>query len=682
MATRPGIVDDPLGVAGPNAGPFSAMVDPYLIWHVLTNFADFGGVGTNSFTWLIETSPNVTAGMFLGPRADGGPSGATLLRGFTVPAIFHPGGALANAHFMLATSTGDLSVPLSTLAHGKLDDLRRVELGAPGDLTQFPIPEAMFAAAAAPPADTYVGIIDDGIAYANDRFRFPDRTSRVYAYWEQHVDDGGIVSGPPPADLKDEDEFYRRDASQRPMRAVRHGTHVLDVATGAECRDAAGMPRIIAVQLPRRITEDTSGYRLWPYVLYGIRFMAGCLKGTDAPLVVNLSYGNSAGPHDGTSLAERTLDDLVATLGEERPIAVAIAAGNANLQRLHAELDIPPKQRRTLRWRVQPDTATSSYVEIWLPWMDEKAEQLVTISVNDPCGHRRIVRAGETAVFQHPDEDVPYGAVSFRRPGSYPVPESRGLANPIPLPILYWCERQMVLVSVAPTGGPDYPYGLAPSGVWTIDIDSGLDKALPIEAWIQRNDVPFGLKTGARQSNFDDPRYRRFDERGWPLDSDPNVHGANARPSYVRRRSTLNAYATGATPVVVGAVRRNDGVLSDYSSGGPVFPSPTGEWSRFVPDASTTGDDSMIHRGMLGSGTRSGSTAILNGTSVATGRMTRWLAQDIAGQAVPYDARLRVANRAVAMSADPVIFEREGAGTLQPDETAPGHRPRRPRIEM
>ena len=49
------------------------------------------------------------------------------------------------------------------------------------------------------------------------------------------------------------------------------------------------------------------------------------------PLAVNISYGTFAGPHDGSSLLESALDELLA-MGRKN-FAIVLAAGNARRER-------------------------------------------------------------------------------------------------------------------------------------------------------------------------------------------------------------------------------------------------------------------------------------------------------------------------------------------------------------
>jgi subtilisin family serine protease len=55
------------------------------------------------------------------------------------------------------------------------------------------------------------------------------------------------------------------------------------------------------------------------------------------PCVVNLSYNDNSGPHDGDTLGEQALDDL---LGQDRR-AITVSAGNWNEKNLHAHGTVP-----------------------------------------------------------------------------------------------------------------------------------------------------------------------------------------------------------------------------------------------------------------------------------------------------------------------------------------------------
>jgi hypothetical protein len=160
-----------------------------------------------------------------------------------------------------------------------------------------------------------------------------------------------------------------------------------------------------------------------------------------------------------------------------------------------------------------------------------------------------------------------------------------------------------------------------------------MNTAVPIDidAWIQRDETPYGYRRRGRQSRFEDPDYVRFDAYGYPLEEDPENH-----KSYIRRSGTLNAIATGAATVAVAGYRYSDGLPATYSASGPEATDSAKLNSGFrrSPDAMAVSDDSVTCRGVLAAGTRSGSVAAMNGTSVAAAYVTRLLAE----KEIPVDA--------------------------------------------
>src|SRR5258705_321256 len=83
---------------------------------------------------------------------------------------------------------------------------------------------------------------------------------------------------------------------------------------------------------------------------------------------------------------------------------------------------------------------------------------------------------------------------------------------------------------------------------------------------------------------FDDGEYVRFDLAGQPQQHDTG-------PSYIRRRGSINALATGQRAVVAGGFRRSDNTASEYSGAGPVATPATIPPPRTGPDAAAVADD-------------------------------------------------------------------------------------------
>jgi hypothetical protein len=512
--------------------------------------------------------------------------------------------------------------------------------------------------------DVVIGIIDDALAFAQERFRIGDKT-RVEFVWLQ---DGAypspgtpiyVGSPPVPYGLElakedqlpykgidsllaectysgaiDEDEVYRRTGLIDFRRAghkavawrIAHGTHVMDLAAGEDPASRCEDRPIVCVQLPAMTTADTSGADLATYALDAIEYILlradeiAAKRGVPhLPVVINFSYGMTGGPHDGTSELEEAIDALVAWRNEvcEAPLAVVLPAGNSHLSRCHATVSFEEAgEVAELEWRILPDDWTSSFLEIWMPYRPASAgtASRVEITLVTPGGTELAPWIGEVpgAIFEWPS-------------GADPVCAARYIYVPIDT------ERGMFLVTIAPTFSLDPAVATAPAGTWTLKIKNlAMPAGAPIQTWVRRDDTLYGHPRRGRQSHFDAACYRRFDHMGYEEEKD--------QPGCpVRRAGLLNAIATGREPVVVGAMLQKQMVASKYSAAGPTTP-PRGASTAYRdgPDALTVGDDSRVHTGVLAAGARSGSVVAMNGTSVAAPQIAREIARRMATGA-PYD---------------------------------------------
>jgi hypothetical protein len=291
-------------------------------------------------------------------------------------------------------------------------------------------------------------------------------------------------------------------------------------------------------------------------------------------------------------------------------------------------------------------------VEVWLPTRAGKFPSPIELSIITPDGLASPL-VGSPASSSY-ELISPSGGVLCELVYHYvPAPTARG----------------MFLIKISPTAtlaatGVIVP-SVAPSGTWTIVLkNNSVGPTERVHAWIQRDDTPYGYRILGRQSYFDDPAYRRFDQAGREIeDDDPGT--------VIKRAGTINAIATGQIPAVIGGLLRKELRPAKYSSGGPLS-GPTGLGSpyRDGPDALTISDDSRTLAGVLAAGTRSGSVVSWNGTSVAAPLITRFLADELA--AGRPGGRLAVCNLATADESTPPLPptpkpapERGGCGRIR-----------------
>jgi hypothetical protein len=520
---------------------------------------------------------------------------------------------------------------------------------APGTFGPDPEIEPLGTPRGAPePGTVVVGVIDDGFAFGHERFRLNNGGTRVEYIWLQDgvsigagssvdygreyrkADQGAekgidtLLSDCTTAGILDEDKLYRltgvvdftRDGHKTAAQRRAHGTHVMDLACGDDpSKDRRDRP-IVCVQLPWRSTADTSGSRLDPFVLDGIRYILdradriaiqrGC---GPLPVVINFSYGIIAGPHDGTSALEAAIDEIVATRKQgstSAALEVVLPSGNSHLTRAHAQMSFPnTNDVVNMRWRVLPDDRTSSFLEIWLPPRTGAARMVLTVTppggqTSPPLGE---LVDGEGFVWQPHGQPLCWVIYQFA-----PAPSPRG----------------RFFVALLPTEFLDVPGELAPPGWWTIRLRNVSPGAVdPVHAWIQRDDTPLGYPVRGRQSYFDESCYVRFDAQGREIEEDAH-HAQAALPCHVKRAGLINAIATGAETIVAGGYLRKELRFARYSAGG----TPDPAFRR--PDAALVSDDSKVHAGVLAAGSRSGSRVAINGTSVAAPQLARWVADQLA----------------------------------------------------
>ena len=111
-----------------------------------------------------------------------------------------------------------------------------------------------------------------------------------------------------------------------------HGGHILDIAAGwpnplkpeENARDRAGDAKIIFVQFPRAAVGDSSGAAMSVYLLDALRYIDSRVT-AEANVSINLSYGTHAGPHDGSSMLERAVDDFMATRSDRSKMNCPLA---------------------------------------------------------------------------------------------------------------------------------------------------------------------------------------------------------------------------------------------------------------------------------------------------------------------------------------------------------------------
>jgi Subtilase family len=360
------------------------------------------------------------------------------------------------------------------------------------------------------------------------------------------------TTGQGAAGALDEADAYRGinylvdpDDPQHRIWLASHGAHVLDVAGGSlnpltGQADAASEANLVFVQLPSLTAGDSSGASLAGHLLDAVRYVLD-LCDARARVVINISYGSHAGPHNGTALIESALDELLQARADN--FAIVLAAGNSRQQACHAKRQVRPGRSALLRCAIAAGDTTDTFIETWYPpppsghglqarvrgpqrvwgdWLAPNQEQLL----RDTSERNEVV-----ALLRH-DARVPNGrGLGLVVLALAPTAQPAGIACALSVPGVWEIELRLVASAAAAAGGAQ---STLPA--------TAVDVCVTVNARIERDDP--GQNAGAALHRFVDQ------------DADDEL-------------DTLSSLATGQHTVVAGGFRLSDGRPTPYSALGP-----------------------------------------------------------------------------------------------------------------
>jgi len=322
-----------------------------------------------------------------------------------------------------------------------------------------------------------VAALDFGLDFAHPNFLNPDGTTRLVAFWHQ-----GATYNPAHPNRFGYGRVYSREDINAALRASdpyqalgyhpaisdtgegSHGTHTLDIAAGngraGGSRAGVGADAdlgFVHLSTPRLGVVGDLGDSV--RVLEALDFVDRTARGR--PWVVNLSVGRTAGSHDGTSLVEQGMHELL-RLGPGR--AIVQSAGNYRSADLAVEGWIRDGEYRDMEWIIDPADTTANEIDAWYSGKDR-----FVIAIRPPDGGDFVeVKLGEVADLKHNGDLV--GRIYHRKND----PNNRD--NHVEV----------------------FLYPGAPPGTWTVRLIGDYVISGRFHAWIERD-----LARPGAQSRFD-----------------------------------------------------------------------------------------------------------------------------------------------------------------------------------
>lgn len=232
-----------------------------------------------------------------------------------------------------------------------------------------------------------VAVLDSGVDYAHPDFRNEDGTTRILALWDQ------TIPGRPPAGYRIGTEYTKEQidealAQSDPVRrrelvpstdASGHGTRVLGIAAGngraggIRYRGVAPRSSILAVKLGVPRTDS------FPRTTELMQALDYCIRKAmeySLPVAVNISFGNTYGAHDGTSLLETYITDM-ANIWKS---VICIGTGNEGYAAGHASDSLQEGEKKRIQLAVGEYEGALN-LQIWKSYLDD-----ISVSLESPGG--------------------------------------------------------------------------------------------------------------------------------------------------------------------------------------------------------------------------------------------------------------------------------------------------------
>lgn len=227
----------------------------------------------------------------------------------------------------------------------------------------------------------YMAILDSGIDYTDPMFRYADGTTKIAWLWDQGKRADAEKGEKPPQGFFTGVEYSRKmlnanlqkNSERLTTDATGHGTNVAKIAV-----QGAPESELIVVKL------DTARgtYPSTVSLLRAFTYVAKKAQAENMPVAINLSYGNTYGAHDGSSLLERFIDNIT----EVGRNVICIGAGNEGASAGHFAGKLSENEIQRISFAMGTYERSFS-LQLW-KWYADRMD----ISIMSPAGEQYLIR--------------------------------------------------------------------------------------------------------------------------------------------------------------------------------------------------------------------------------------------------------------------------------------------------
>ena len=253
-----------------------------------------------------------------------------------------------------------------------------------------------------------VAVIDSGISYWNQDFRNADGTTRILYLWDQ-------VLGR-EFDSRQINEALATGSRQQAERLVPsvdtsgHGTAVAGIAAGGGGTGGtayAGVARESDLLIVRLGTPRADSFPRTTELMRALTYTVNKAIELQMPVAINLSFGNTYGAHNGTSLLERFIDNI-SEIGRN---VICVGSGNEGASGGHVGGSVIEGTARVEL--VIGNYETGMNVQLWKEYTDRYTVTLVSptgesLTVDTEQPGKQAYQLGQTQILLYNGEPKPY----------------------------------------------------------------------------------------------------------------------------------------------------------------------------------------------------------------------------------------------------------------------------------
>ncbi len=227
----------------------------------------------------------------------------------------------------------------------------------------------------------YMAILDSGIDYTDPMFRYADGTTKIAWLWDQGKRADAEKGEKPPQGFFTGVEYsgkmlnanLQKNSERLTTDVTGHGTNVAKIAV-----QGAPESELIVVKL------DTARgtYPSTVSLLRAFTYVAKKAQAENMPVAINLSYGNTYGAHDGSSLLERFIDNIT----EVGRNVICIGAGNEGASAGHFAGKLSENEIQRISFAMGTYERSFS-LQLW-KWYADRMD----ISILSPAGEQYLIR--------------------------------------------------------------------------------------------------------------------------------------------------------------------------------------------------------------------------------------------------------------------------------------------------